>query len=129
MRTGKDIHLVVPVYLLEQIEKRAVLAGRTKAAEGRYLLSRGLEIAGDVDIIINIPKDRECRRALVSPKHEVFEQVLDRSERFERSVATEAVRMIAYALEVSATTNLDAVSSLTSRIGQSGPGTPRTASL
>lgn len=129
MRTGKDIHLVVPVFLLEQISTRAQIAGRTRAAELRYLLSRGLELAGESDISIDLPGGGAVRRALVSPRHEVFDQVLERSERFERSLATEALRMIAHAIEVSTTMNLDDISSLTSRSDRSALGTPRTASL
>ena len=78
------------------------MAGRTPAAETRYLLSRGMELAGNGDILLQIPTGVPTRRAILSPRYEVFDQVADRSELFERSIGAEALRLVAYAIQASA---------------------------
>lgn len=115
MRTGRNIHLVVPGYLLDQIQRRALISGRTRAAELRYLLSLGLTLAGGLDVILQMNPGIPCR-ALVSPRHEIFEDVADRSERFERSMATEALRMISYAIDRSSSDAITTMSQLSDRV-------------
>ena len=114
MRTGRGIHLVFPEFLLQQIGDRAVVSGRTRAAELRYLLARGLELSEGGDIRIEIPTG-EPRRVLISPQYEVFSQVADRAERYDRSMRAEALRMIAYAIQVGVDDQIRILKSLTNR--------------
>lgn len=118
MSFPKQFSLYIPKHILYQIQQRGAMNGRKRNAEFRYILSVGLEYAGETDVAVALPADPdEWTRAVGRFDSEVLALMEERAAKFGRSAGREIVRLAAYALEETARRDLAIIAEMMSRRG------------
>lgn len=123
MASKRNISIEVPKLLLDQIQKRAILNSRTRNGEVRYLLRMGLDEAGEDEIQIKLPVDNK-QKATARIDLQMEAELLSRCRAHERSLGSEIVRMLAYAIQVRTDREIAAIAEMMSHRGQAAAGTP-----
>lgn len=118
MSNRRNISFLIPRYLLDQISNRAIVNGRSRNAEIRYLLLLGLQYAGNNDTSVKLPSD-DWGRCIGRIDAEIEDAVAERSRLYQRSLGREIVRLLAYAIKVSTDRDLEVIAEMMLRQGQS----------
>lgn len=100
----RNTSIEIPICILEQIAQRAVIHGRSRNAEFRYLLNYALESLGDDDCMITLSGDEI--KTITRFDYDVIEMLQVRCKRFQRPLGREIVRLAAYAIQLSTTRNI-----------------------
>lgn len=112
----KGFSYFIPKYLLEQIEARRQVSGRSRNGEVRYLLEVGLQYVGDADFVLKLPEWGDAWvRTIGRFDLEPFSTIEDRAETYHRSTGKELVRLVAFAIEETARRDLQIIEAMMSR--------------
>lgn len=123
MADQRNISIEISKRLLDQIQKRARLNGRSRNAEFRYLLRMGLDLVGEDDFQMTVPTDDEIK-STARISHEVEMTMVRRCREYERKLGPELVRIVAYAIQVRTDREIQTISDMMSRQGRAGRDTP-----
>lgn len=113
---SSNISFIVPKSLLELIERRAQINGRTRNAEFRYLLDIGLGLAGSGDVTVQLD-DKDWIRSIARISDECRYLLEDRKLLFKRGIGMEMIRLVAFAIEESARRDLEVIRDMMARQG------------
>lgn len=81
----------------------------------RYLAQMGLELAGDQDIMIQLPARDTWVKSIARIDYELEAELNSRKRRFQRGVALELVRLVAYAIQISTNRDLALIEEMMQR--------------
>jgi plasmid stability protein len=123
MADQRNISIEISKRLLDQIQKRAKLNGRSRNAEFRYLLRMGLDLVDGEDFQMRVPTDDQVK-STVRIGHEMEMTVSRRCKEYERKMGPELVRVVAHAIQVRTDREIQTISDMMSRQGQAGRDTP-----
>lgn len=114
MSKGRTFTFVIPEYLLDQIAQRALINGRKRNAEVRYLVNLALEYTGEAPVQVAVPsrKDAPWKQVCARFSLPVMCLLSDIAREEERSMGEVIVRLMAYALEESARRDLQVIQSM-----------------
>jgi hypothetical protein len=110
----------IPQALLDQITRRAEVAGRSANEEMRQLQLKGLSLADDNEVAVEMPRGPKARR-VVWQDHETSEEIKSRSRRYNRSASAEGVLLMAYALPRTVESDLAIIREMMSRVDPAAP--------
>ncbi len=123
MADKRNISILIPKLLLDQIQKRSKLNDRSRNQEFRYLLARGLALAGVVDVTINLPEE-DMVKSVTRIDHETYAILHDRTAKFKRSLSGELIHLVAYAIQDSTNENVRIIEEMIRRQGLPARGAP-----
>jgi hypothetical protein len=113
---SSNISFLIPKSLLELVERRAQINGRTRNAEFRYLLDIGLTLAGPGDVVIQLDNN-DWIRSIARISDECRYVLEDRKDLFKRGLGMELIRLVAFAIEESARKDLEIIKEMMARQG------------
>lgn len=117
MANSRNISFTIPKLLIDQIEFRSKIHGRSRNAEFRYLLSLALSASPEADVNIQISDmDPVNRVARIDFKTE--RKILHRCDVFERPLGPEIVRLVAYGIQIKVDHELALIAAVMKRQGQ-----------
>lgn len=105
MPNKRNLSVLIPISILGQLNNRALIHGRSRNAEVRYLIDYALEAIGEADTEIGVPAG-ECKKITVRIGNEAYAVLIDRSQEFKRSVGPELLRVIIAGIQTSTDRNL-----------------------
>ena len=119
MADQRNISIEIPKSLLDQIQQRSRLNGRSRNAEFRYLLQIAFDSAQDEDVVIKLPDDKSTWKRCTARIDYAAEMILiGRCRMYKRSVGPELVRLVAYAIEERTKRDLAIIAEMMQRQGQ-----------
>ncbi|MGH6957627.1 MAG: hypothetical protein ACREEW_13260 [Caulobacteraceae bacterium] len=119
MSKKRNVSFVMPEYLLDQIEVRAHVAGRSRNAEMRALVNAGLVVASGDFHLEFLPSPR--RRAILWIEDEILLNISDRARAYGRSLGRELVRLMGLGIQKGVDRDLAIIAEMMSRQGLSAP--------
>lgn len=124
----RSLTVEIPKYLLDQVNQRAQVNGRRRNQEFRYLVDLGIRYSSGSDPRVDIPGKQETPWVIttVAFDQELNEQLIHRSQSYQRSVGREFVRMSAFAIEEMARRDLSIISEMMSLQARSERTAPQT---
>jgi plasmid stability protein len=115
--TKRNISFMIPKYLLDQILVRAHVAGVSRNAEMRALVTAGLVAAGEDDFPLEFAVSPPTR-AIVWIDDEIVADVAERAKRYGRSMGKELVRLLGFGLQTGVNRDLELIAKMMLRQGQ-----------
>ena len=123
MADQRNISIQIPRYLLDQIQRRSEVYGRSRNAEFRYLLNMALELSPDEDIEIKLREKEDPVDTVARVDYATERALLDRCQLYQRPMRWELVRLVAYAIQVRTDRDLKLVEEMMSLQGRAADGT------
>lgn len=123
MSNQRNISIEIPKHLLDQIKMRSMVHDRRRNGEFRYLVQMGLDLAGEDDVSIDVPR-ADMKKTTARMTFELEARLLARAHRFERALGWELVRMAAYAIQVCTDRDLKFIEEMLERRDRGAVGTP-----
>jgi hypothetical protein len=115
----RSLTFEIPVYLLDQISKRANINGRSRNSEIRHLFEMGMGYAGQFDTSVVLPGKVATPWVQTATwvEYETRDALKDRGLLFGRSTGREAVRVLAYAIEESTRRDMAVINAMMAASG------------
>ena len=114
MAKQRTVCIEIPKSLLEQISQRSYLNGRSRNAEFRYLIDAALAEAGDLDIVVKMPKDQKVKSG-ARFDYDIYQLLKERSATLHRGLGPEIVRLAAYAIQRGTDRDLEVIRQMLNR--------------